>query len=219
MASTMNSIQRFFGKKTPEELVRKWQQEIRAQNRGIERQIRQIEREEAKVKSGIKAVAKRGDTKSCKSLAKELIRSRKHVERLHTSKAQLNSVSMQLNHQLATLKIAGTLQKSAEVMNLVNQLVKLPEIAKTMQEMSMEMTRAGIMDEMISDSFEMMDDEDLEEEADEEVNKVLYQVTEGMMGDATSVANLQNPLVAEEEEEEEEPELDMMQKRLEALKG
>jgi hypothetical protein len=36
-----------------------------------------------------------------------------------------------------------------------------------------------------------------------------------MMGDATSVANLQNPLVAEEEEEEEEPELDMMQKRLE----
>jgi hypothetical protein len=104
------------------------------------------------------------------------------------------------NSQLltATLKIAGTLQKSAEVMNLVNQLVKLPEIAKTMQEMSMEMTRvrtgiqspvgfkiiilyqqAGIIDEMIGDTFEMMDDEDLEEEADEEVNKVLYQVTEG----------------------------------------
>lgn len=39
--------------------------------------------------------------------------------------------------------------------------------------------QAGIMDEMISDTFEMMDDEDLEEEADEEVNKVLYQVTEG----------------------------------------
>ncbi|KAI8575696.1 hypothetical protein K450DRAFT_260365 [Umbelopsis ramanniana AG] len=219
MASTVNSIQRFFGKKSPEELVRKWQQEIRAQTRGIERQIRQIEREEAKVKQGIKAVAKRGDVKSCKSLAKELIRSRKHVDRLHTSKAQLNSVSMQLNHQLATLKIAGTLQKSAEVMNLVNQLVKLPEIAKTMQEMSMEMTRAGIMDEMINDTFEMMDDEDLEEEADEEVNKVLYQVTEGTMGEASSVANLQNPLVTEEEEEEEEPELDMMQKRLEALKG
>lgn len=42
---------------------------------------------------------------------------------------------------IATLKIAGTLQKSAEVMNLVNQLVKLPEIHKTMQEMSMEMTK------------------------------------------------------------------------------
>lgn len=80
--------------------VKKWQQDIRAQNRGIERQIRSIEREEAKVKASIKQVAKRGDTKSCKSLAKELVRSRKHKDRLYTSKAQLNSVSMQLTHQL-----------------------------------------------------------------------------------------------------------------------
>lgn len=81
----------------------------------------------------------------------------------------------------------------------------------------------------------MMDDEDMEEEADEEVNKVLYQVTEGnlyvltnagysyylyldfvgTLGEATSVANLQNPVIPAAEEEEEEPELDMMQKRLE----
>ncbi|KAJ2955739.1 hypothetical protein NQZ79_g8302 [Umbelopsis isabellina] len=218
MASTMNSIQRFFGKKTSEEMVKKWQQDIRAQNRGIERQIRSIEREEAKVKASIKQVAKRGDTKSCKSLAKELVRSRKHKDRLYTSKAQLNSVSMQLTHQLATLKIAGTLQKSTEVMTLVNQLIRLPEISKTMQEMSMEMTKAGIIDEMIGDTFEMMDDEDMEEEADEEVNKVLYQVTEGIvgtLGEATSVTNLQNPVIPAAEEEEEEPELDMMQKRLE----
>ncbi|KAM3581925.1 Vacuolar protein-sorting-associated protein 24 [Umbelopsis sp. WA50703] len=216
MASTINSIQRFFGKRTSEEMVKKWQQDIRAQNRGIERQIRNIEREEANVKTSIKQVAKRGDTKSCKSLAKELVRSRKHKDRLYTSKAQLNSVSMQLNHQLATLKIAGTLQKSTEVMTLVNQLIRLPEISKTMQEMSMEMTKAGIIDEMIGDTFEMMDDEDMEEEADEEVNKVLYQVTEGTLGEATSVANLQNPVIPTTEEEEEEPELDMMQKRLEA---
>jgi charged multivesicular body protein 3 len=90
---------------------------------------------------------------------------------------------------------------------------------------------------MIGDTFEMMDDEDMEEEADEEVNKVLYQVTEGnlcdilivtiiafvnacalsgTLGEATSVANLQNPVIPTTEEEEEEPELDMMQKRLEA---
>jgi charged multivesicular body protein 3 len=95
---------------------------------------------------------------------------------------------------------------------------------------------------MIGDTFEMMDDEDLEEEADEEVNKVLYQITEGniialfsllcfrmhvliigrfigMLGDATTVANLENPVIATEEEEEEEPELDMMQKRLEVRKN
>lgn len=40
-----------------------------------------------------------------------------------------------------------------------------------------------------------------------------------MLGEATSVANLENPVIATEEEEEEEPELDMMQKRLEVRRA
>jgi len=37
---------------------------------------------------------------AAKSLAKELIRSRKAKDRMHTSKAQLNSVGMQLKQQV-----------------------------------------------------------------------------------------------------------------------
>ncbi|KAG2203992.1 hypothetical protein INT46_007017 [Mucor plumbeus] len=219
-----SAIQRFFGKKTPDELVKKWRQEIRGQQRGIDRQIRAIDTEEAKVKKSIKQVAKKGDVKNCKMLAKELIRSQRHKNRLYTSKAQMNSVIMQLEHQLATIKVAGSLQKSGEVMKLVNQLARLPEISQTMQQMSMEMTKAGIMEEMIGDTMDMMDDDDIEEAADEEVNNVLFQITDGMLGEAGSVgpALESNPVVAEDEEEEDEeegPELDMMQKRLQALKG
>ncbi|KAL9554284.1 hypothetical protein PS6_003505 [Mucor atramentarius] len=217
-----SAIQRFFGKKTPDELVKKWRQEIRGQQRGIDRQIRAIDAEEAKVKKSIKQVAKKGDVKNCKMLAKELIRSQRHKNRLYTSKAQMNSIIMQLEHQLATLKVAGSLQKSGEVMKLVNQLARLPEISQTMQQMSMEMTKAGIMEEMIGDTMDMMDDDDIEEAADEEVNDVLFQITDGMLGEAGSVgpALESKPMVAEEEEEEDEeegPELDMMQKRLQYL--
>ncbi|OAD04658.1 hypothetical protein MUCCIDRAFT_155680 [Mucor lusitanicus CBS 277.49] len=157
-------------------------------------------------------------------LAKELIRSQRHKNRLYTSKAQMNSIIMQLEHQLATLKVAGSLQKSGEVMKLVNQLARLPEMSQTMQQMSMEMTKAGIMEEMIGDTMDMMDDDDIEEAADEEVNNVLFQITDGMLGEAGSVgpALESKPMVTEDEEEEDEeegPELDMMQKRLQALKG
>ncbi|KAI8883991.1 Snf7-domain-containing protein [Backusella circina FSU 941] len=220
MAST---IQRFFGKKTPDELVKKWRMEIKTQQRGIQRQIRAIDNEEIKVKRSIKQVAKKGDVKNCKMLAKELVRSQRHKQRLYTSKAQLNSIIMQLEHQLATLKVAGSLQKSGEVMKLVNQLARLPEISQAMQQMSMEMTKAGLMEEMIGDTMDMMDDEDIEEAADEEVNKVLFQITDGMLGEAGAVGPAldTNPVMddEEEEEEEEEPELDLMQKRLQALKG
>ncbi|RUS30634.1 hypothetical protein BC938DRAFT_479142 [Jimgerdemannia flammicorona] len=103
MASTIDSIQRFFGKKTPEEMVKKWRQDIRGQERALERQLRGIEGEEARVKKSLKTLAKRGDKKDCTTLAKELVRSKKHKERIHTSKAQLNSIVMQLNHQLGEL--------------------------------------------------------------------------------------------------------------------
>ncbi|CAO3691284.1 unnamed protein product [Rhizopus stolonifer] len=196
---------------------------IRSQQRAIQKQITAIDTEEAKVKRSIKQVAKKGDTKSCKMLAKELIRSQRHKNRLYTSKAQLNSIIMQLEHQLATLKVAGSLQKSGEVMKLVNQLARLPELSLSMQHMSMEMTKAGIMEEMIGDTMDTMDDDDIEEAADEEVNNVLFQITDGMLGEAGSVGPAidSKPAVEKEEEDEEEegPELDVMQKRLQALKG
>lgn len=40
---------------------------------------------------------------------------------------------------------------------------------------------------MMEDTLAMDDDEDLEEEADEEVDKVLFQLTDGKLGQAGSV--------------------------------
>ncbi|KAG0050985.1 Vacuolar protein-sorting-associated protein 24 [Gryganskiella cystojenkinii] len=215
LKSSVESVQRFFGKKTPEEMVRKWRQEINAQQRALDRQKRGIETEEAKAKKLIKQIAKKGDIKTCRMLAKELVRTRRQKDRIVTSKAQLNSISMQLQHQLATLKIAGTLQKSSEVMSMVNSLVKLPEISMQMQEMTREMMKAGLIDEMVQDTMEAMDDDEIEEEAEEEVNNVLFQITDGLLGEATVAAGS----LPAEEEEEEEPALDDMQRRLEALKS
>lgn len=148
-------------------------------------------------------------------LARELVRSRRHKNRIATSKAMLNSVDMQLKEQMATLKVTGTLKKSTEVMKLVNGAIKLPEISGAMQRMSMEMTKAGIMEEMVADTFDALaEDDEIEEEADEEVNKVLFEITNGQLGQLGTVAPLPVQQI-----EEEEPELDEMQARLEALKS
>ncbi|ORX46038.1 hypothetical protein DM01DRAFT_1339679 [Hesseltinella vesiculosa] len=223
MSNTLSNLQRFFGKKSPDELVKKWRQELRQQQRQIQRQIQSIDVEEAKVKKSIKTAAKK-DPKICKMLAMELVRSQRHKDRLYTSKAQMNSIIMQLEHQLATIKVAGSLQKSADVMKMVNSLVKLPEVSMAMQQMSMEMTKAGLMEEMINDTMEMMDDDDLEEAADEEVNSVLFQITDGLLGEAGEVGpalekKQQLPVQEESEEEDEGEEFQLMQQRLQALKG
>ncbi|KAI9178727.1 Vacuolar protein-sorting-associated protein 24 [Blastocladiella emersonii ATCC 22665] len=210
-------LKTMLGIQSPEEQVKKWRGNLRAQDRVLDRQIRGIEAEEAKVKRTLKDAAKKGNRAACVSLAKELVRSRKAKERLHTSKAQLNSVSMQLGQQLAALKVAGALQKSTEIMKSVNGLVKLPEIQAQMQDMAREMMKAGIIEEMIDDTITSLDDDEVEEEAEEEVNRVLFEITDGLLGQGGTVgADLNQP---EEEEEEEAVQQDPeLMKRLDALR-
>ncbi|KAJ1974645.1 Vacuolar protein-sorting-associated protein 24, partial [Dimargaris verticillata] len=180
-------VLKYFQKPTPEELVRKWRKDITTQKRLLDRQIRSIDVEEAKAKRSLKVLAKKRDETSCKILAKELVRSHKQKARLHTSKAQLNSIGMEMERQAAMLKVVGTLTKSTEVMRMVNNLVKIQQISGAVQEMSQEMMKAGIISEMMDDTFEVMDDVDVDDEAEDEVNKILYEVTEGLLGEAGAV--------------------------------
>ena len=74
-------------------------------------------------------------------MAREVVNARKAVTRIHTTKANLSSVEMQMKAQAAQLRVAGSLSKSADVMKSMQQLVKITEIQQTMQEMSKEMMK------------------------------------------------------------------------------
>jgi charged multivesicular body protein 3 len=79
-------------------------------------------------------------------LAREVVNSRKAVNKIYTAKANLKSVEMQMKGQAATLRVAGSLSKSADVMKAMSQLIKVPELQKTMQEMSKEMMKVLLSD-------------------------------------------------------------------------
>uniref|UniRef100_A0A1I7ZRG5 Charged multivesicular body protein 3 n=1 Tax=Steinernema glaseri TaxID=37863 RepID=A0A1I7ZRG5_9BILA len=176
------------GKKPdPKEAVREMQKKMRVEMRQLDRQIHGIEREEQKVRKQIKDAAKKGDRDVCVVLAKSIVQSRKAVSKIHVSKAQINSVIMGMQQQLSTMRMAGSIQQSTEVMKAMQNLVKVPEIMKTMREMSQEMTKIGIIDEMIEDTMEMMEPDELEEEAQQEVDKVLWEITAGELGKAPHI--------------------------------
>ncbi|GLB33864.1 putative vacuolar sorting protein VPS24 [Lyophyllum shimeji] len=183
----MQTIHRFLYGPTPEERVRAWQAKLRAEGRQLDREMRQLDLATSKARQTVKQLATKGDVKSARILAKEVVRSNKQKDRLSVSKARLGSINTQLTQQMAMVKVTGSLQKSTEIMKLSNALIKLPQISQTMREMSMEMTKAGIMEEMLEDTLEMDEDEELEEEADAEVDKVLFELTDGKLGEAGAV--------------------------------
>ena len=211
--------------------MRKCNNLIRANTRKLDRDILQLKTLDQKTRQYILTASKRGQrnpsqakqaAQETRVFAKELIRIRKQGNRLATSKAQLESVKMQVNEAFSVRKIEGSIKSSTGIMKDVNSLVRLPELTGTMRELSQELMKAGIIEEMVGDSLpddELMEGED--EEAETEVEKVLGEVLQGKLGkakvDAGPVA--EEPPVEEETMEEQEATLEQMRGRWEALKG
>lgn len=99
----MNALYKFVVGPTSEERVKKWQAQLRTETRMLEREQRQLQLAQDKARSQLKQLASKGQPKEARILAKEVVRSRRQSDRLATSKARLNSISMQLNHQMCTL--------------------------------------------------------------------------------------------------------------------
>jgi len=221
---------------------------IRSNMRKLDRDIAQVKQVETKTKNLIQAADRRAQRepnrrkqaeKEARDYARELIRARKTGARLVTSRAQLNSVQMQVNEAFAVRKIEGSIRASVGIMKEVNQLIRLPELAGTMRELSMELMKAGVIEEMVGESLpdtDILEDED--EEAEEEIDKVLGEILKDRMektGALPSVPLPQEPAhvpaaaqrqqqqqqQVEEDEDEEDTEamMDQMRNRLEALRS
>ncbi|GBE79728.1 vacuolar sorting protein Vps24 [Sparassis latifolia] len=213
----MQTLNRFLYGPTAEERVRAWQGKLRQEQRTLDREMRQLDAVTNKARQTVKQLANKGDIKSARILAREVVRSNRQKDRLSVSKARLGSIATQLMQQMAMAKVTGSLQKSTEIMKLSNALIKLPQISQVMREMSMEMTKAGILEEMMDDTLEMEDDEEIEEEADAEVDKVLFDLTNGKLGQAASVETELPSLQDKVDEEETERAMEQYRQQLNGL--
>lgn len=67
------------------------------------------------------------------------------ISRLYINKAHFISMNSQLTEQLGLAKVAGTLSKSTEIMTIVNDLMRTPQLMQTMQQMSKEMMKVCLI--------------------------------------------------------------------------
>ena len=90
-----------------------WQRKIKKEMRQADREIRELEREEKKFIKECQKTAKMGSRagSAVKTIAKNVVMARKAKERACMTRAQLNSVSMTLAHQMSTIKLAKCMNK------------------------------------------------------------------------------------------------------------
>ena len=87
----------------PKEQVNEWCKKLRKEGNQLERQVNAIRREEAKVTKSLKEAAKKGNKDVCLILAKEVVNSRKAINKIYAAKANLKTRN--LNFKICKLVI------------------------------------------------------------------------------------------------------------------
>ncbi|EPS40394.1 hypothetical protein H072_5805 [Dactylellina haptotyla CBS 200.50] len=220
--STMQSIKTLIWGPDPAEQLRKCNSLIRQNARQLDRQINDLKNLETKTRSQIKTASNRSANRKntqheVRLLARELLRVRKQHTRLNTSKAQLESVGMQVREAFAVRKIQGSMKASTEVMRNVNSLVKLPQLTGTMEMLRKELLTAQVIEEMSEDMMPA-EEEFEDDEAEGEVDKIIAEIMGGKLGNAEVPVDMPEVPVAVEPVQEQN-ELQEWRDRLEALKS
>lgn len=171
-------MQALFGaRKTPAELLRQHQRALTKAQRELDRERTKLEAQEKKVIADIKMAAKANQMNACKVMAKDLVRTRRYVQKFYNMKTQLQAVSLRIQTLRSNQQMADAMKGATAAMKGMNKTMNLPAIQRIMTDFERESEVMDMKEEMMSDAIDdVMEDEDDEEESETIVQQVLDEI-------------------------------------------
>ncbi|VDN13621.1 unnamed protein product [Dibothriocephalus latus] len=114
-------------KEDPRTKVRELQRKMRREEMKLDREINAIQQKSKQSEIEVKRYAKTGNMDAAKLLARQIVASRKAVNRLYSAKAELQTVCMDLDHQIAVIRMSGAIKSSTDVMKSMSNLIKVSQ--------------------------------------------------------------------------------------------
>lgn len=155
---------------------------VRANQRQMDRDIRDLDRQEKLLLQQIKARAKapgiNPQTDSAlKAQAKQLVNLRKQKEKLFETKAQLSSVGMQATAMASQVSAIAAVGSVTAALSSANDVMDAKKMSQTMAEFQRQNETANLKEEMLNDALaDAFDESDVEEEADNVTSQVLAEL-------------------------------------------
>ncbi|KAK7023779.1 Snf7-domain-containing protein [Favolaschia claudopus] len=179
----MNIIETLFGRTvTPAECLRQHQRSLAKAQRELDRERAKLEAQEKKLIADIKKSAKDGQLNACKVMAKDLVRTRRYVQKFYQMRTQLQAVGLRIQTLRSNQQMADAMRGATRAMALMNRGLNLPGIQRIMSEFEKESATMDMKEEMMSDAVDdvMEDEEDEEEESDKFLKQVLDEIGVGL---------------------------------------
>lgn len=160
------------------------EEQMRANKRMVNRSIRELDRErstlqqnEAKIVSEIKLAAKKNQVASVKIMAKDLVRTRRHISKFYEMKSHLQGVQLRMQTMKSTDAMARSMASATKAMTALNKQLNIPQLTNILQQFQSETEKLGLTQEVMGDTI----DDVMEEAGDAEneeivVNQVLDEI-------------------------------------------
>ncbi|KAL7778095.1 hypothetical protein CFE70_004770 [Pyrenophora teres f. teres 0-1] len=173
----MNIVEWAFGKRmTPAERLRKHQRALEKTQRELDRERVKLENQEKKLVADIKKSAKNGQMGPLRIQAKDLVRTRRYIQKFYQMRTQLQAISLRIQTVRSNEQMMQSMKGATTLLGSMNRQMNLPALQRIAMEFEKENDimdqRQEMMDDAIDDATGMED----EEESEDVVNQVLDEI-------------------------------------------
>ncbi|CCC08325.1 unnamed protein product [Sordaria macrospora k-hell] len=173
----MNVLEWAFGKRmTPAERLRKNQRLLDKAIRELDQQRVKLEKQEKTLVSQIRQSAQKGQMGACKIQAKDLVRTRRYIEKFYSMRSQLQKISLRLQTYRTNEQMMQAMKGATMALGSMNRTMNLPSLQRIAMEFERENDIMEQRQEMMDDAIDDAMDMGLEEEGDEVVEQVLEEI-------------------------------------------
>ncbi|EJD73891.1 hypothetical protein LOAG_18723 [Loa loa] len=187
----------FGRKKTPTEMLRQNQRALNKAMRELDRERSRLEIQEKKIIVDIKKMAKMNQMDSVKVMAKDLVRTRRHIKKFIMMKANIQAVSLKVQTLKSQDAMAQAMKGVTRAMQNMNRQLNLPQIQKIMMEFERQSEIMDMKEEMMGEAVDdAIADEGDEEETEAIVAQVLDELGIQMNEELSAIPTAQSSLKA-----------------------
>ncbi|CAG8702903.1 17053_t:CDS:2, partial [Acaulospora colombiana] len=139
---------------TPAERLRQHQRALAKAQRELDRERTKLEQQEKKLIADIRKSAKAGQMNACKVMAKDLVRTRRYVQKFYQMRTQLQAVGLRIQTLRSNQQMADAMRGATRAMGAMNRGMNLPSIQRIMNEFEKESAMMDMKEEMMSDAVD-----------------------------------------------------------------
>jgi len=173
----MNIVEWAFGKRmTPQERLRKHQRALEKTQRELDRERVKLENQEKRLVQDIKKSAKNGQMGACKIQAKDLVRTRRYIQKFYQMRTQLQAISLRIQTVRSNEQMMQSMKGATSLLGSMNRSMNLPALQRIALEFERENDIMDQRQEMMDDAIDDVTGLEDEEEGEEVVKEVLDEI-------------------------------------------